>query len=66
MTIEKDGTEHQLSEHEGIEVLPAIPHQVFNKSDRDVEFLVISNPNTSKDRINLEEENKARKGNSNL
>lgn len=57
MTIEINGTEHQLSEHEGIQVLPPIPHQVFNKSERDVEFLVISNPNTSRDRVNLDEGN---------
>lgn len=51
MTIEVDGIEHILRENEGIEVLPSVPHQVFNKSDKDTEFLVISQPNTRNDRI---------------
>lgn len=51
MTIEVNGTEHQLKMHEGIEVLPGMPHQVFNRSDQAIEFLVISSPNTSKDRV---------------
>lgn len=51
MTIEVDGIEYILKEHEGIEVKPCITHQVFNKSDQDIEFLVISQPNTTNDRI---------------
>lgn len=51
MTIEVDGVEYILRENEGMEVLPLVPHQVFNKSDKDIEFLVISQPNTRNDRI---------------
>ncbi|WP_106766279.1 cupin domain-containing protein [Paenibacillus faecalis] len=51
MTIEVEGMEYILKEHEGIEVKPYRAHQVFNKSDKDIEFLVISQPNTMNDRI---------------
>lgn len=51
MTIEVGGMEYILKEHEGIEVKPCRAHQVFNKSDKDIEFLVISQPNTKNDRI---------------
>lgn len=39
---------------EGIEVSPGVPHQMCNKSKDDVEFLVISQPNTKGDRIAVE------------
>jgi mannose-6-phosphate isomerase-like protein (cupin superfamily) len=54
MTIEVDGEHHTLGPHEGIEVMPKHPHQVFNHSDGDIEFLVISQPNTKGDRIAVE------------
>jgi len=50
------GKEYNLMEHEGIEgieVLPTVPHQVFNKSDNELEFLVISLPSTRNDRIKV-------------
>ncbi|CAH8770449.1 cupin domain-containing protein [Paenibacillus dendritiformis] len=50
MTIEVNGTEHQLNPHEGIEVPPEVPHQVWNTSNTDIEFLVISTPSTRNDR----------------
>lgn len=54
MTIEVDGIVHTLNAQEGIEVLPHTPHQVFNQSGQPIEFLVISQPNTIGDRINLD------------
>ncbi|MEF2967247.1 cupin domain-containing protein [Paenibacillus sp. M1] len=54
MNIEIDGTEHILREQEGIDVPADIPHQVFNKSANDLEFLVISQPNTKGDRFPAE------------
>ncbi|WP_462408606.1 cupin domain-containing protein [Neobacillus sp. Marseille-QA0830] len=50
-TLEVDGERYSLSEHEGIEVPPLVPHQMFNDSNEDAEFLVISKPNTRGDRI---------------
>ncbi len=54
MTIELDGAEYHLNVHEGMNVPSNIPHQVFNKSDQDIEFLVISNPNSRNDRKVIE------------
>lgn len=54
MTIEVDGVLHTLGPHEGIEVKPKHPHQVFNRSAGDIEFLVISQPNTRGDRVTVE------------
>lgn len=42
-----------LNPQEGIEVPPLTEHQMRNDSDQDVEFLVISQPNSRGDRINL-------------
>lgn len=53
MTIEIEGTEYTVNPHEGIEVLPKKPHQVFNKSAGDLEFIVTSTPNTRNDRVHV-------------
>jgi mannose-6-phosphate isomerase-like protein (cupin superfamily) len=49
-SIESDGTTHILGIHQGLEVPPRIPHQVFNHSEADLEFLVISVPPSHGDR----------------
>jgi len=36
---------------QGAEVPPGVPHQIFNRSGADVEFLVISQPTTRGDRV---------------
>lgn len=54
-TIEVNGETVVLGEHEGIEILPNIPHQMFNNSDNDIEFIVISSPSSKGDRIVVEE-----------
>ncbi len=43
-----------LNEHEGIEILSGIPHQMMNNSDHEIEFLVISTPPGQGDRILFE------------
>ncbi|WML57680.1 cupin domain-containing protein [Neobacillus sp. PS2-9] len=50
-TLEVDGERFTLTPQEGIEVPPHIPHQMFNQSSSDVEFLVISQPTSKGDRI---------------
>ncbi len=40
-----------LNEKEGIEIQAKTPHQIFNKTDSDIEFLVISMPPTAGDKI---------------
>lgn len=44
--IDVDGERISLNPKEGIEVSPLTPHQMFNESDQEVEFLVISQPNS--------------------
>ncbi|MFD2329471.1 cupin domain-containing protein [Cohnella sp. GCM10020058] len=50
-TIDIDGEETVLHVQEGVEVAPLVPHQMFNKSDEEIEFLVISQPNSKGDRV---------------
>ncbi|MBH5317676.1 cupin domain-containing protein [Paenibacillus sp. GSMTC-2017] len=50
-TIELNGERYELNPFEGIEIPPETPHQIFNKSDESIEFLVISQPTTLGDRI---------------
>jgi mannose-6-phosphate isomerase-like protein (cupin superfamily) len=50
-TIEIDGKEIILNPQEGVEVPPLVPHQMFNKSNEEVEFLVISQPTSKGDRV---------------
>jgi mannose-6-phosphate isomerase-like protein (cupin superfamily) len=51
VTLEVAGERHNLSAYQGIEVSPETPHQMLNTSDRDAEFLVISQPPSHGDRV---------------
>lgn len=42
-----------VSQGEGIHIKPNINHQIKNKTDKDLEFLVISQPSTQEDRVTL-------------
>ncbi|WP_391209651.1 cupin domain-containing protein [Psychrobacillus sp. L4] len=50
--IEIDGELNTLNSYDGIEVPPLTQHQTRNESNQDVEFLVISQPNSRGDRVN--------------
>ncbi|AET69180.1 mannose-6-phosphate isomerase [Desulfosporosinus orientis DSM 765] len=50
-TIEVNEELIELNEQEGVEISPNIPHQMFNKSERDIEFIVVSAPTSKGDRI---------------
>jgi len=52
-TLEVNGELKQIEKYEGIEVPPDVPHQMMNKSDEDIEFLVISQPTSTGDRVIL-------------
>lgn len=43
-TLEIDSKKEVLQRHEGAEVPPGVPHQIFNESGGEVEFLVVSHP----------------------
>lgn len=50
-TLELAGKPEILRAYEGIEVLPGIPHRMFDESEQAVEFLVISQPASHGDRV---------------
>jgi mannose-6-phosphate isomerase-like protein (cupin superfamily) len=52
--IETEGKKEILNAHEGIEISPGVMHQIFNESEEDVEFLVISQPPSQGDRVAVE------------
>jgi mannose-6-phosphate isomerase-like protein (cupin superfamily) len=53
-TMDIDGQDIVLGPQEGIEVPSLKPHQIHNKSDEDVEFLVVSQPASHGDRVLVE------------
>jgi len=53
-TLEVGGEYHILEPLEGLEVPPSAPHQMMNLSNDDIEFLVISHPNSHDDRVSVD------------
>lgn len=49
-TIEFDDDQAVFGPGQGVEVAPGVRHRFVNRSDQDVEFLVISAPTTAGDR----------------
>ena len=52
--LELAGERHVLTPQTGLEVAPGQPHQLRNESDRDLWFLVISQPMAQGDRLEAE------------
>ena len=50
-TLEVGGRIEALRAHEGVEVAPGVPHRMSNESESDVEFLVVSQPESHGDRV---------------
>jgi mannose-6-phosphate isomerase-like protein (cupin superfamily) len=48
--LEVDGVECTLSAGESLEVAPGARHQIFNRSEAPLEFLVVSQPHSHGDR----------------
>ncbi|ALB69855.1 cupin domain-containing protein [Cronobacter muytjensii] len=53
LTMELNGERITLLPGEAIEIAPLAPHQARNDAQHEVEFLVISQPTTRGDRVNL-------------
>jgi mannose-6-phosphate isomerase-like protein (cupin superfamily) len=53
-TLEIDGQHIHLHPFEGAAIPPQVAHQMMNRSDAPLEFLVISQPNSRDDRVLLE------------
>ena len=56
-TIEVAGTRETLEPQPGVEVPPGAPHQIFNETNADLEFIVISQPSSHGDRVLADPEN---------
>jgi mannose-6-phosphate isomerase-like protein (cupin superfamily) len=54
-TLEVNGERIILNPQEGVEIGPLTPHQMINDSNKDVEFLVISQPTSKGDRVLTED-----------
>ncbi|MFP7484369.1 cupin domain-containing protein [Priestia filamentosa] len=52
-TLEINGLLENITPLEGVEVPPHVAHQMMNRSGEDVEFLVISQPTSKGDRIQV-------------
>lgn len=53
-TLEIAGEREVLRKYEGAEVPPGAPHQMFNESGGEIEFLVVSQPASHGDRRLIE------------
>ena len=52
-TFELEGETHEIKENQGFHILPNQKHRILNKTNQDLEFLVISEPKSHGDRTNL-------------
>ncbi len=52
-TMEMPNRTETLGAGEAIDILPGAPHQMHNRSDNDLEFLVISQPPSHGDKVSL-------------
>jgi mannose-6-phosphate isomerase-like protein (cupin superfamily) len=43
----------ELKEQEGLEIRPGLPHRIANESEKDLEFILCSQPSTAGDRTNI-------------
>lgn len=53
-TFEIDGEGYNVSQGEGISILPGISHRISNNGNSDLEFLVVSEPKSHGDRVDIE------------
>ena len=56
-TFEIENETHKIHAREAIHILPKVKHQIKNLANKDLEFIVISQPTTRGDRINEPFEN---------
>ena len=52
-TFEVNDEMFEVQENNGFHIQPNEKHRIFNKTEKDLEFLVISEPKSHGDRINL-------------
>ena len=54
-TFEADGVETTVPQGEGYHVLPGVRHSIRNAGMEDLHFLVVSQPKSQGDRVNVQE-----------
>jgi mannose-6-phosphate isomerase-like protein (cupin superfamily) len=52
-TFEIDGLFYEVEQNKGISIKPGIVHGVSNNRDSDLEFIVVSEPESHGDRVNI-------------
>jgi mannose-6-phosphate isomerase-like protein (cupin superfamily) len=57
-TFEINGFRLKVEQNTGIHITPGFKHMISNNTETDLEFLVISEPKSHGDRINIEEKSK--------
>lgn len=55
LNIEVDNVSYHLQQNESIIIMPQSVHKVYNQSEQDVKFLVVSSPDSHEDRVNVED-----------
>ena len=56
-TFEIEGEIYMVGQNKGILIKPKLKHKILNNTDSDLEFLVVSEPESHGDRIDIEEKN---------
>ena len=54
-TFEINGLVYNVGQNRGICIKPGIKHRISNNSDTDLEFIVVSEPKSHGDRVNIDE-----------
>lgn len=54
-TFEVEGELYTVMQNQGIHIKPRITHRISNRGEEDLEFIVVSEPKSHGDRININE-----------
>lgn len=55
-TFEINGLICSIGQNQGISIKPGVRHRILNNGDSDLEFIVISEPKSHGDRVNVDED----------
>lgn len=54
-TFEIEGQLHRIEQNKGIHIKPGVVHRISNNEESDLEFIVVSEPKSHGDRVNIDE-----------
>jgi mannose-6-phosphate isomerase-like protein (cupin superfamily) len=52
-SFDVENEKYRVKESEGIQIFPKEKHKIYNESNAEIEFLVISNPPADNDRVEI-------------